>query len=65
MAAKKKVADTTDTIAPTNELTEVELSDAYKGITSIISNVVIDFSNDKAQVSAEAAETLREQGIIK
>jgi hypothetical protein len=80
MAVKKKVAETTastgvvdsevdvevnDTGDETIELAEVELSDAYKGITSIISKTIIEFSDNKAQVSTETAVSLREQGIIK
>lgn len=60
-----EVNDNGEEIIDTPEIVEVELADQYKGITSIISKSIIEFSDNKAMVSPETADSLRLQGIIK
>jgi hypothetical protein len=62
MAAKKK---TEEIVEPSTDLIEVELTEQYIGITSVISKGVIEFVDNKAMVSQDTAESLRLQGFVK
>lgn len=45
---------------------EVELSDSFKNISSVImKHQSIDFTDGKANVSQETAKSLKEQGFVK
>lgn len=70
MAVKKKIIETQiRTIkesAVTPEFIEVELNDIYKNYSGIhLRYTLVSFKNNKAKVSQETADKLREQGFIK